>query len=133
MRTKINLPSGSILELDYTSYLNTMNLLQHLAKVIKKDIPDFSLNNTMLEKLGSNQDTLKDKLFSILPNALLNAVMDNDLIDAIFKCADNSLINDYRINKEYFENIENRQDFFPVLFQVVKYNLTPFFPKANMK
>lgn len=128
MRTKITLQTGSILELDYTSYNTTFNFIQNLARVIKKDLPNFNLDLANL-----NDKDLMANIFSVLPNIILNAVMDNQFIQSIFDCADNSKINDERINKEYFEDVNNRKDFFLTLFNVAKYNLTPFFPKANIK
>ena len=56
---------------------------------------------------------------------------DNELIDLIITCGNQSLLNGERITKSYFEeNIEAGQIFFIVLFEICKYNLIRFMPRT---
>ena len=129
MRQRKKLESGSILELDYTSFQNSMELIRIISTIIQKDIPNFKIDSEFFKK---DSEEIGEVLENILP-IVLNAIGNEELIDTIIKCGDNSLINGERISKNYFETVENRKDFFLVLFEIAKYNIMPFIPQVAMK
>lgn len=143
MQQKKVLKSGSILMLDYTNFANSMELLQALASIINSEFGSFKLDSKFLEN-GFNFEELIDnldkgdvkgseglvlKMLEILTRAIANG----SLVETIIKCGDTSTLDDRRINKELFEDVNQRQNMFEVLFEIAKYNLKPFFPKAAIK
>jgi hypothetical protein len=46
---------------------------------------------------------------------------------AIFACLSRSTYNSERITKETFENVEARADYYEIVFECLKVNLSPFF------
>lgn len=134
MRTKKILSTGSTLELGYTSFGNCMELLNIGASIIREDIPSFKLDSNLFKKenVEKNKELWQEVLKNFLP-ILLNAIINKYLLDVVLKCADESLINGDRINKEYFEKPENRKDFFIVLYEVILYNVKAFSPIVAIK
>lgn len=132
MRTKINLKSGSILELDYAPYKSVMKLIRALSSCIQKQVKDFKIDskflNSNLEDFTKNSEIL-NKIFPILAEV----VMCEELEPILFECGSNCLLNEERITPQLFESIELRQDLFLTFFNIAKYNLSVFFPKANTK
>ena len=45
MRVKKTLNSGKILELEYTSFKNSFDLIKTIALIVKQDIPDFEIDS----------------------------------------------------------------------------------------
>lgn len=129
MRLKKTLQTGSTLELGYTSFKNCMDLMELMASIVKSDIPNFTFDSEMLK----NKEVWGEAIKSFVP-LFLNAVIRKDeVLPTLFNCADQSLINGQRINNEYFEEAENRKDFFIVLKEVLIYNIQAFLPTAVIK
>lgn len=128
MRTKIILDENNALELDYANWGQVMDLIKVIATILKNN----NINIGLDKLLNGNIDNIDGLLNSIFP-IICDAVSNNDLIKCIFVCAENSLINGERINKEYFEYIENRPYFFKTMFEIIKFNLLPFFKQVVMK
>lgn len=60
---------------------------------------------------------------------IISLGISKDLERALFKCAERALIGDDRkkINRDFFEPVENREFYYPVMIEILKVNLTPFF------
>lgn len=129
MRLKKTLQTGSTLELGYTSFKNCMELMELIATIIRIDIPDFKFDSEMLK----NKEVWGDAIKSFIPIFLNAVIKKDDVLQVLFDCADQSLINGQRINMEYFEEPENRKDFFIVLKEVLTYNIQAFLPMAVIK
>jgi len=51
---------------------------------------------------------------------------------ALFKCCDKIvLVGDENVNREFFENVDNRELYYPIMMEVVKVNLGPFFKRIG--
>ena len=63
------------------------------------------------------------------------AVLNNkyDSADELIKNVKKMLIKSINIALRTFEDIDNRIDYIPCFFHIIKFNLEPFFTKANMK
>lgn len=127
MRERKKLISGSVLELEYCSFKDALNLLQKIAKIINQD-NDFKLDNDFIKSF--NEKSFNDAFLNKILKSILDGIADNQLIDLIIKCGENSLINGERITLDYFEDVNNCKDFFVVLFEISKYNLSRFLSKA---
>lgn len=127
MRVKKELSTGSILELDYCNFNVALNLLQKIAKILNNE--NFKFDSDFLKNIENN-DFLNENFLNNILKSLLTAITDNNLIDVIIEAGNQSLINGERITKEYFEEVENTKDFFIVLFEIAKYNLSRFLAKA---
>lgn len=132
MRVKKTLNSGSVLELDYCSFRDALNLLQKIAKIINRD-DNFKLDNNFISSLTSDGNGNMDNMINVILKPILDGIADNDLIDLVIKSGNQSLINGERITLDYFEDVEHCKDFFVVMFEVAKYNLERFLSKVPTK
>lgn len=133
MKQVLTLKSGSKLELDYTSWNNTMKLVRAIANSIKTRFSDFSLDNKAIASLkGLTQDKINDLLnnpdvlFKVL-SVFCELIENDNFLNALYDCADHSLLNEERINKNTFEDVELRKDFIETMFSIAKFTLSVFF------
>ena len=110
---KVSLPSGAELEMTLAPFLEGRKLSKSVAKCLKNVNID---SNTELE---ANINTLKDVFTECLTS--------QEVEDSILLCLKRCTYNRQRITSwDIFEDANARQDYIPVCWEVVKYNLTPF-------
>lgn len=122
METK-TLPSGSKLELGVAPF----NVCKRLYKAIANELKlvDIEISSFDLKTIAG-QDI----------NAFKNVVMQlvgSDALEASFwECAERSLLNGQKIVPVVFEDEKSRADYLPVLWEVVRFNLSPFFKGLDL-
>lgn len=82
------------------------------------------------EKILDNEIT-GDLLSGVL-GPLLSIVNSRDVESAILVCAKRCLYNKQKIDQDFFEDVENRELYFPILFEIAKENLSPFFGSLGL-
>lgn len=135
MKQKITLNSGSILELDYASWNIVKHLKNNILTIFKNNVKDFDIS-TELSNVLSMVDK-KEDWFILVINKFLGALLDcyvsEELENIFYELAKICLLNGEKITPDTFEDINNRIDYIPCFFHIIKFNLEPFFIKANMK
>lgn len=63
--------------------------------------------------------------------AALNVATDEKVRTCLFKCAERGLYNKQKIDLDFFEKTENREFYYPIMLEVLKVNLSPFFGKVS--
>lgn len=107
---KITLPSGAVLEMTMAPFQEGRKLQVAVSKALK------SVN---LSANIENANALKD--------AFIEVSTSKEVEDAILACLKRCTYNNERIlNWEFFEDINRREDYFSVCWEVVKFNLYPF-------
>lgn len=113
---KVSLPSGAELEITLAPFMEGERLFTATAECLKSVKVDGS---TKVEDLTSNINGLKDAFLSCLTSPAMK--------DAILACLKRCTYNRQRITSwDVFDNIDARQDYLAVCWEVVKFNLTPF-------
>lgn len=113
---KVSLPSGAELEITLAPFLEGEKLFTAVAECLKSVKVD---GNTDVKDFTSNINSLKDMFLSCLTS--------QNMKDAILSCLKRCTYNKQRITSwEVFDNIEAREDYLVVCWEVVKFNLTPF-------
>jgi len=77
------------------------------------------------EKDLSKSDVSMDTVMSLLKTSL-HVLTDSTLETALFTCAGRAMYNKVRIDEEFFEEIENRELYYPIMFEIAKVNIGPF-------
>jgi hypothetical protein len=115
---KITLPSGSILDITLLPFEEAWGVSQAITKEIERINFDIrSLN--LKEFVMSDVMNLKNPICAILSS--------KPIIDAAKLCFKRATYNGLKIDSQTFENRENRPDFLPTVFYVIKENISPFF------
>lgn len=113
-------------------------LLIHPAKF--KDA--FALKMAVAKSLkGSNTDikgdsttdtkTLITSNFNVLIDAVLSVDTSEEVSNALFRCANKAVFNNQKVNEDFFEDVDNREYYYPIMIEVLKVNLLPFFKNLS--
>ena len=57
----------------------------------------------------------------------LSVITSKRVKDALFKCAEKALVGADKVDRSFFESVENREFYYPIMTEVIKVNLGPFF------
>jgi hypothetical protein len=61
----------------------------------------------------------------------LSVITSKRVNQALFKCCETALLGDDKIDRNFFESVENRELYYPIMVEVIKVNLGPFFKKIG--
>lgn len=115
---KITLPSGAVLDITLLPFEEAWGVSQTITKEIERinfDIGSFSLKEFVMSDIVN----LKNPICAILSS--------KSIIDAAKICFKRATYNGLKIDSQTFENRDARPDFLPVVFYVIKENVSPFF------
>lgn len=121
MGDKITLPSGAILDITLLPFEEAWTVVQTITKVLEGIHID--LKEVDFANIGATDVfNLKSPICAVLSN--------KDIIDAARICFKRTLYNGIKIDGHTFETKDSRKDFLPVVYHVIKENISPFF--ANL-
>lgn len=123
MHDPITLKSGAKLQIQLASFAHGTRLLKTVAATLASVEIDFEMSD--LKDIGS-------KDINSLKNVLLALVASEGVERDLLECAKKCLYNDQRIVTDTFEPEAARGDYLPVLVEVIKANLRPFFSGLDL-
>lgn len=123
MQDPITLKSGSQLQLGMAPFGDGTRLLKTVARELAAVNFDLDLVN-FAELSGKDINVLKNAVFQLIQSDAVEA--------ALMKCAAKSLYNGQTIIATTFESENARQDYLPVVWEVMKENLRPFFAGLDL-
>ena len=113
---KVSLPSGAELEMTLAPFMEGERLFSATAECLKGVKVD---GNADVSDLTSNLNSLKDMFLGCLTSQAMK--------EAILACLKRCTYNKQRITSwDIFDDIQAREDYLAVCWEVVKFNLTPF-------
>lgn len=124
MRTQTTLASGRTLVLNLVPFAVGMKLFKTIANELKS--ADIDLASLKMKDIA-------DADVNGIKNAVLQLAGSDALQGVIFECFARSTIDGARIVPDSFEALEHRADYFPAAWEVMKFNLTPFFAGIDWK
>jgi len=124
MTEKIKLPSGAVLDVTLMPFETAWEVCQLVTKEIEKLSIDPNVMNIFSR--DEKTDVSFAELFDL--KGPICGILSNPMLVAAAKvCFARCTYNDIRIDKNTFEKVECRGDFIPVVYFVLKENLSPFF------
>lgn len=123
MNETLTLKSGRSVELQMASFAVAMKLFKTIANELKQvDV-----------QLGSfNLETIKGTDVNAIKNAVFQLLGSDNVERAVRECMGRCLYQGNKIVADTFEPEDARQDYLPVAWEVVKYNLAPFFKGLDL-
>ena len=118
---------GKDFQLTPAGFEDAMTLQVAIGKALKGNKIDLS---------GLSEDLLADIDFSkasglieTLINLVLSVSTSSEISDCLFKCLARSTFgpDKLRVDKSFFEDVENRKFYYPIMIEVIKVNVGPFF------
>lgn len=106
--------NGAEVVLNIASFKDAMNLKNAIGKELSKSDID-------LKKVDLNTD------LSEMFNIILAIDCSDDVFKAIFKCLERSTYDGFKITENTFEDEKAREDYYEVIIECLRINLSPFF------
>ena len=113
---------------------DAMELQEAVADALKGAKLDL---NGVSEALANGGDILEadvGKLSGPLESIIgmaLSVITSKRVKQALFKCCETVIVGDDKVNRDFFEKVENRELYYPIMMEVVKVNLGPFFKRIG--
>lgn len=64
---------------------------------------------------------------SEIMDLVISVGISPEVEEAVFVCAKRALLGTKKIDREFFETVENREHYYPIMLEVARVNLSPFF------
>ncbi len=119
----ITLKSGHTLVLGMASFSAGTKLFKTVANELKEAEVDLS-SLDLKELAGKDVNSIKNAVFQLLGSDALEA--------AVFECMTKSTLQGSKITRDSFAPEDMRGDYLPVAWEVIKFNLAPFFSNLDL-
>lgn len=101
------------------------------SKLFKAVLAELRTINIDVTKLDMSMELdlrkIDPRMINVIKDAFCEIAASETVEAAFFECAGRCLIDGKKITRETFEAPDAREDFLPVAWEVIKYNLSPFF------
>lgn len=110
--------NGSELKITPASFAEAMALQKAIGRALK---------GTKLELPENATDEIKPEMLTGIIDAVLGVACSDEVESCLFECAKRCLVGTEKIDRDFFEKPENRQHYFPIMVEIIKTNIGPFF------
>jgi hypothetical protein len=104
------------------SFEEAMDLKDAVEEAAKKANIKLGFDDNEENKVSLSDDSLSSVLGSIL-----SIDSSKEVRRLLFKCAERCLFNKEKIDQTFFEVAKNREYYYPIMFEILKETLMPFF------
>ena len=119
--------AGKELKITPASFDEAMDLKDAIEIAIREG--KISLSGELLEGDVFKKELASEDLTGVL-NAILSIDSSKAIRNCLFICAERAVLGTDKINRDFFDDVNNRQYYYPIMFEVLRVNLTPFFAKV---
>lgn len=105
------------LNLQLASFREAKELERAVGKALKSTHIQADLETDLL---SSNVDV------GTVISSLLEVVTSKEVEEKLFICAERCLYEKQKINEDFFEPVENRSLYYPIMIEILKANIGPF-------
>lgn len=111
------------------SFGDVMALQEVIAKAVKEngikiDLSSIEFDPNNLEKIDAGD-------IGWILEPVLTLTTDSTIRKHLFKCAEKAIFNKLKVNEDLFDPPENRKYYYPIMMEVLKVNISPFFGHVN--
>lgn len=86
-----------------------------------------ALKGTKLELPETATAELSPASFTGIIDAVLGVAISDEVESALFQCSARALVGEAKVDRDFFETVENREHYFTIMAEVIKVNVGPFF------
>lgn len=110
--------NGRELKVTPASFADARALQKAIGNAIKSERVDIPASFDV--------DLSEAELSGVL-SAVISVAVSDEVEAQLFKCAARALIGEDKVDRDFFEDVDNREFFFPIMLEVAKVNVAPFF------
>lgn len=94
-----------------------------------------ALRGTKLELPENMTAQIDPSTFGDIIGAVLGVATSDDVEAALFACSSRALYGPTKepVNRDFFEKVENRELYYPIMIEIIKVNVGPFFKSLISK
>ncbi len=123
MQDPVTLKNGALLTVSLAPFADANRLLKAIARELA--LVSFDLGDLDLKEISG-------KDINVLKNAVFQLLQSDAVESAVMKCAEKCLYNNQRITSETFAAETDRPAYLPVVWEVIRANLSPFFAGLDL-
>lgn len=116
---------GKELIISVASFENVMALEESIAKALKADGIKIDLSSIDISSEKIEEMEAGEVGWMLQP--ILTLITDSTIRKHLFKCAETAMFDKNKVNTDLFEAVENRKYYYPIMMEVLKINISPFF------
>ena len=120
---------GKELIVSPSSFSEVMELKEVITQKLKKDGIRVDLSGINLDENNLEKIEIGDIGWVIEP--ILTLMTDSAIRNLLFRCAKRAKFGDDKIDIDFFEDVENRKYYYPIMMEVIKVNISPFLNLAS--
>lgn len=120
---------GQELQITPTDFETALALQKAIADALKEKGIRLNLGKLEIDKDNPLATEVNDNTIDGILEMLMSIATYPDVINLLFKCCEKVLLGKdlKKVNRDFFEESENRQYFYPIMVEVLKANIGPFF------
>ena len=111
---------GKELRITPPSFDDAMDLKDAIEIAIKSGKLDLKFDINDIKDISDND-------FGEIAKLILSVDSSKEIRNCLFKCASRAVLGTDKIDREFFESIENRKHYYKIMIEVIKVSLSPFF------
>lgn len=129
----LSLPSGARLELQHAPFSVSMKLLKTIARELAAVSLGLKIDLNLADPQAMISKLLREDLpLDLIKNAVCQLVASDAVEAVVAECLGRCLYNNVGIDKKTFEPAGARGDYLPAAWEVIQFNLRPFFSGLSL-
>lgn len=130
----VTLPSGAVLTLKHAPLSEATQMLQVIALELMSVSTGLKIQLSLGDPVAMLAQLAQEDLpIDVLKNGLLLALSSKNIAGAVTTCMGRCLLDGHAIQPRTFEEPKARGDYLPTAWEVMKFNLLPFFAGLQSK
>lgn len=121
----MSLIDGKELIVTPASFADAMALKEIIAKALKENGIRIDLSSVEFDPKDLAKIEAGDVGWILEP--VLTLMTDGTIRKHLFKCAERAMFDKSKVDEALFEDAENRKYYYPIMAEVLKVNISPFF------
>jgi hypothetical protein len=111
------------------SFAEAMAMQEVIAKALQEKGIKIDLSSVDITEKNLKKMELGDVGWVLDP--ILTLTTDSEIRKHLFVCAERAMFDKSKVNADLFEESENRKYYYPIMMEVLKVNIAPFFGLAS--
>lgn len=119
----VDLPSGAKLEITLAGFEEG----EALTSAVAKEIEGIKLSSNINFSEMTADTPMTGELLDVIKSLVARVLYSKEIKSVLWQCMSRATRNNIRVTKEMFDDEKVREDYIPIMREVLIYNLTPFF------
>ena len=117
--------NGKELKITPASFTDAMALQKAIGRALKGT--SFKMPSIVTDASGKVDLEKSDVDLAGIIDLVLGAAVSNEVEACLFACSARALLGSDKIDADFFEKVEHRELYYPIMVEIIKVNVGPFF------